>query len=123
MPCARKVDFANRLDGLVKDFHKSLADDFALALGVGDAREAAEKELFGAHGFHAHFEVVLEEPFDFGALVFAEKSVVDEHASEPVAERLVYERRRHRRVDPPLSPRITFLSPTFSRMSAIARST
>ena len=47
-----------------------------------------------------HLVVVAERGDDLLALVLAHHPVVDVHARELVADRLVHEQRRHRRVDP-----------------------
>ena len=49
-------------------------------------------------------EVLAEQRLDLLALALAQQAVVDEHAGEPVADRLVHERGGHRRVDAAREP-------------------
>ena len=58
-----------------------------------------EEPLLGAHVDERHVEVAAEGLDDLLRLVGAHQPVVDEHAGQLVADRLVDEQRRHGRVD------------------------
>ena len=72
--------------------------------GIGDAGERGEKRL-GRVDVHERNVVVAAEQRDhlvgFGE---PQQPVVDEHAGEPLADRLVDQHRRHRRVDAAREP-------------------
>jgi len=73
------------------------ADDVALLLGVGDAREAVEEALLRLdHPQRLHEGERLADLF---RLAFPHQPRVDVHRGELIADRLVRERRRHRGVD------------------------
>ena len=93
---ARVLDAAR---GLLEDADEQLADRLALLLGVGDAGEALEVALGGAHVDQLDALVALERLDDLVALALAHEAGVDEHARELGADRLVHQRGRHRGVD------------------------
>ena len=78
---------------------KIAADDLALALGIGHALERLEKARAGVDGVQLQLEVAPENVLHLLALAFAEQAVVDKDALELVADRLVQQRRRDRRID------------------------
>jgi len=75
------------------------ADDLALGLGVGDAGQLLEEALLGVDRDQRNPEV-LEGLDHFVPFVRAHQAVVDEDAGQPVADRLVDQLGRDRRVDP-----------------------
>jgi hypothetical protein len=76
-----------------------LADAPPLLLGVVDAREPREEALLRVDVHERHVEVVAERLDDLRRLVLAQEAVVDEHARELVADRLVDEERGDGGVD------------------------
>ncbi len=84
---------------LLEDPDELGADRLALGLGLGDAFELLQEALLGVDGHQRHLEGVPESADHLLALVLAHQAVVDEHASELVADRAVHEQGRHRRVD------------------------
>ena len=72
--------------------------------GIGDAREPGEEPLLGADVDERHVEVAAEGLDDLLRLVRAHQPVIDEHARQLVADRLVDEQRRHGRVDAAREP-------------------
>ncbi len=85
---------------LLEHTDELLADRAPLLLGVGDPGELAEEALLRVDVDERHVKVVAERLDDLRRLVFAEQTVVDEDARELIADRLVDEQRRDRRVDP-----------------------
>ena len=77
----------------------SSPDDRALLLGLRHAGEAGEEPLAGVDVDERHVEVVAERLDDLLGLVLPQEAVVDEHARELVAHRLVDEKGRDGRVD------------------------
>ena len=96
--------FAELARLLLEDADELLADDLALRLGIGDAGEPGQEPLLGAHVDERHVEVAAEGLDDLLRLVGAHQPVVDEHAGQLVADRLVDEQRRHGRVDATREP-------------------
>ena len=84
---------------LLEDADELLADDRALLLGLRHAGEAGEEPLAGVDVDERDVEVVAEGLDDLLCLVLAQEAVVDEHARELVAHRLVDEKGRDGRVD------------------------
>jgi hypothetical protein len=82
-----------------KTFDEGVADDLALGLGLVNTLELAEKEIFGvgADNFDAH--VLGEGRHNLIALVETQQAVVDEHADELIADRLVQQRRNDGGID------------------------
>ena len=122
MPCARNsaaavfaIFFASRLEHV----DEQLADGLALVLRIGDARERAEELVLGID-VHQRDVVVAAEQRDH-ALAFgqAQQPVIDEHAGELVADRLVDQHGRDRRIDaagqPADHPALADLARGFSR--------
>ncbi len=85
-----------RLGLVLEDADERLADDLPLPLGVGHAVERLEEPLARVDDAHAE---VLELGLDGRALALPQEAVVDEHAVEPGAERLMEERRDDGGVD------------------------
>ena len=75
-------------------------DRLALGLGLGDTFERREKSFAGVDVDQFDTEVATERLDHLGALALAHQTGVDVDAGELVADRLVHERRRHRRIDP-----------------------
>ncbi len=78
-----------------------LADDLALGFGVGDAGQAVEEPVLRLDVDEVDVEVAPERRLHVLGLAGAQQAVVDEHAGELVADGLVHQGRRHRRVDAP----------------------
>ncbi len=68
--------------------------------GIADAREAREEPLLRLHVDEGHAKVAGERLDDLLGLVLPQQAVIDEDAGELVADGLVDEQRRNRRVDP-----------------------
>ena len=86
---------------LLEDADEFLADDRPLRLRIADVGEASEEAVLRAHVHEGHVEVAAERLDDLLRLVLAHQPVVDEDARELVADRLVDEQGRDRRVDTP----------------------
>ena len=84
---------------LLEDLDEDAADDLALLLGIGDAAQRREEPLARVDGDEVQVEVLAERRDDLLGLAQAQQAVVDEDARQPVAERLVAEDGRDRRVD------------------------
>ena len=67
------------------------ADEFALFLGVGLARQPRHKPVLGIDDHQRDIVMVAEQGLDLFALVHAEQAVVDKHAGELLANRFVDE--------------------------------
>ncbi len=89
---------------VLEDTNELLPDDPPLLLGLGDPRQAREEADAGVDVDERHVEVRPERLDDLLGLVLAQQAVVDEHARELVADRLVDEERRDRRVDAAREP-------------------
>jgi hypothetical protein len=75
------------------------ADRLALGLRVGDAGQRVKEQRRGIGMDQRDVVAVAEQPHDLGPLVLAQQAVVDEHALELVADRLVQQHGHHRGVD------------------------
>ena len=100
MPWTRYFDLTEPLGLLFEDADELLADRAPLVLRVGDPGELAEEALLRVDVDERHVEVVAERLDDLRRLVLAQEPMVDEHARQLVADRLVDEERRDGRVDP-----------------------
>ncbi len=74
------------------------ADDLALLLRLGDARQLVEEAPGRVHGDDVESKLLAQRPLDFLELVLAQHAVVDENASQPFADGARYQRRRDRRI-------------------------
>ena len=99
MPWTRKRTSPSLPRLLLEHADELLADDRALLLGLGHAREPREEPLARVDVDERDVEVVAERLDHLLGLVLAQEAVVDEHAGELVADRLVDEERRDRGVD------------------------
>ena len=99
MPCTRKRISPELARLLLEDADELLADRLALLLGVGHALEPRQEAVLRLHVHERNVEVPLEGLDDLRRLVLPQQAVVDEHADELVADGLVHEQRRDRRVD------------------------
>ena len=80
----------------VEHVDEQAADSLALDFGIGDAGEFAEEKLRGVN-MHQRNVVVMPEQVDDGpGLVEPQHAVIDEHAGELVADRLVNQHRGDR---------------------------
>ena len=99
VPCTRKRASSTSRADLLEHADERLADDLALALGVGDVVERAEEPVGRLHVDQVDVELAAERLLDLLGLALAQQTGVDEHARELVADRLVHERGGDRRVD------------------------
>ena len=77
----------------IEHVDEQASDGLALEFGIGDAGEFAEELLRRIH-MHQRNVVVVPEQVDHGlAFVLAQQAVIDEHAGELVADRLVDQHR------------------------------
>ncbi len=70
-----------------------------LTSGSVDAFERVEEQVFGAHVHQRDVVAVAEQRHHLLGLAEPQQAVVDEHAGELLADRLVDQHRRDRRVD------------------------
>ena len=89
---------------LFEHLDEQVADDLALALGIVDAFQGGEKPRLGIHADHLHPHVLGERGHDLVAFPVAQQAVVDEHAGQLIAERLVQQRGDHRGIHPAGKP-------------------
>ena len=120
MPWTRKRTSPSFARLLLEDADELLADDLALLLRLGHAREPREEPLLRLDVDERDVEVAAERLDDLLGLVLAQQAVVDEDAGELVADRLVHEQRRDRGVDAAGEPAD---DPLASRPGARIRST
>ena len=84
------------VDGdLFEDADEGLADDLALALGIGDVVQRLEETVARLDVHEVDGKLFAERLLDLLGLTEAQQSGVDEHARELVADRLVHERGRN----------------------------
>ena len=88
-----------RLGGRLERANEFAADDLALLLGVGDARERIQELLTGIHRHEADARGSHIVFFDLAALIGPQEAVVDEDADQLVADGLVHDCRGDRAVD------------------------
>ena len=93
----QEVRAADLLGFRIEHVDEQPPDGLALDFGVGDAFELAEELLRGIN-MHQRDVVVMPEQVDDGlGFIEPQHAVIDEHASELVADRLVDQHRRHGR--------------------------
>ena len=97
-PLHEPLDVAEPPCLLLEDADELAADDLALLLRVLDAGEELEEPVLRLHVDERHVEVLAERLHHLLGLVLAQEPVVDEHTRELVADRLVHDQRRDRRV-------------------------
>ena len=83
----------------LENVDEQAADDLALLLGIIDPFESGQKFRAGVDMDHAHTEIALERIEHLLGFVLAQQAVVDEHAGELIADRLVDQRRGNRRIN------------------------
>ena len=88
----------------LEDLDERRADDLALLLGVGDARQPVEEQGRRVDGHQVQVEALGECVLHLLELARAQQPVVHEYARQLVADGLVQERRGHRRVDAAAQP-------------------
>ncbi len=93
------VDVAELGRGVLEHADEGLADAFALRFGVRDAGKLTEEALLRVDEVQLHAHVLRERLLHLLRLAGAHDAVVDEHADQPVADRCVRDRCRHRGVD------------------------
>ena len=98
-PLHEPVHVAELARLVLEDADELLADDHALALRIGDACELGDEALLRLDVHERHVVEAVERLDHLLGLALAQQAVVDEHAGELVADRLVHEQRGDRRVD------------------------
>jgi hypothetical protein len=98
VPWARKLGAARAPGRRGENLDEGLADDFAFALRIGHALEAAEKEAGGVAVLQFDFEMAPENLAHDRRLARAQQAIVDKNAGQPAAEGLVQQGRRHARI-------------------------
>ena len=83
----------------IKYFDEFGADDFAFALGVGNAGEFVKKLVFGVNVNHAHAQVAGKHVHHHLTFVLAQQAVIDEDTGELVADGAVNQRGGHGGID------------------------
>ena len=78
---------------------EQLADDLALGLRIADARERGEEMIGGVDVHQRNVVVAAEQLDDLLGFVEPQQAVVDEHAGELLADRLVDQHRGDRGID------------------------
>ena len=81
---------------LLEDLDEEPADGLALLLRVGLAVQRIEETLFGIHADDPHTHVAREGFHDLVAFAEPNQAVVDEHADQLIADRLVQQGRDDR---------------------------
>ena len=76
------------------------ADDLALALRLGDARQLIQKAVYRVDVDEVGVHLIAEHRHYLFGLALAQQAVVDVHADEVFADRLDQERRHYGRIDP-----------------------
>ena len=99
MPCARNSTPPISLRLRVEHVDKGGADDLALLLGVGDPGELAEEQFARVAVDQRDVVMAAEQAHDLLGLAQAQQAGIDEDAGEPLADRLVDERRGDRGID------------------------
>ena len=99
MPWARNSTSPIRSGLALEDPHELLADDLALALGVGHALQRRKELLGRVHGHERDAEMLAEGRDHLLGLAQPQQPVIHEHAGQLVADRAVDQQRRHGRVD------------------------
>ncbi len=95
----QEIRAADLLGLRVEHVDEQTADGLALHFGIGDAFELAEERLRCIHMHQRDVVVVAEQVDDGLGLVLAQHAVIDEYASELIADRLVDQHSGHGRVD------------------------
>ena len=98
-PLDEEADVPEPAGLVLEDPDELLADDPPLLLGLRDPGEPGEEALACVDMDERDVEVRPERLDDLLGLVLAQEAVVDEHAGQLVADRLVHEQRRDRGVD------------------------
>ena len=83
----------------LEDADERLADDLALALGVGDVVEGLDEAVGGLHVHEVDAELATERLLDLLGLVHPQQTGVHEDTRQLIAHRLVHEGSGDRRVD------------------------
>ena len=90
----QEIHGADRLCLAFEYFDKFFADDLALLFGIAHAFKFIQKTFARVRFNQIHSKSVAENGNDLVRLPLAQKTVVDEHAHEPIAHRFVHERCR-----------------------------
>ena len=103
---------------LLEDADEQLADDLALALGVGHPGQRGEVTVGRLHVDEIDLELATEGVLDLVGLAGAHEAGVDEHAGQLVAHGLVHQAAATAESTPPLSAHSTRSAPTWARTAA-----
>src|SRR6185312_9853197 len=76
---------------LFEDFNEDLADDLSLLFRIGNALQRPQELGPGIHGQQVQTELIAHRPLHFYEFIFAQQSVVDEHAGQAIADGPVYQ--------------------------------
>src|SRR5205814_5998383 len=94
----QKVDVAELARLLGKDADELVANEAALFLRVGNARQASEERIRGVDVDQSHAQVPLESLDDSPRFAAAQQTVVDKDARQLVANGAMYQHGNHRRI-------------------------
>ena len=83
---------------LIEDVDEQLADDFPLLLWICDAREPVDEQLARVDRDQVQVKALTHRVHDAFELALAEQAVVHEDAHQAIAERLMAQHRRDRRI-------------------------
>ena len=83
----------------LKDPNKFFPNNLAFALRFRYAGDSLQKTLGGIDMHQIDMKLVAESPNDLLRFIFAHEAVIDEYASQLVADRPMHQYRRHRRID------------------------
>ena len=99
-----EIRAADLLRLLLEHIDEQPADGLALDLRIGRAGERVEEQLLGLHMHQRDVVVVAEQRDDLLALAEPHQPVIDEHAGELLADRLVDQHGGDRRIDAAREP-------------------
>src|SRR5437879_7055059 len=86
--------------GVFKYVDERMADPASLFLGILDVLELPEEPMRRIDDPEVHAKVCAERLLDLLALAVAQKTVIHEDASQPIADGPVHQRRRYGGIDP-----------------------
>ena len=99
-----EIDLAQPLRLLLEDLDEQAADGLPLLLRIGDAFERGEEPRARIDRHERDVVMAAEQVDDLARLVLAQQPVIDEDASELVADRLVDQQRRDGGIDAARQP-------------------
>ena len=95
-PLRQEIEIVELRRFLLEHVDEFVADDLALLLRIFDAAQLAQETLARIDLDHLHIELADERFHDALRFAFAQQAMVDEHASQLVADRLVQQHRHDR---------------------------